>query len=100
YTNGSKRWGSNLTFQFLQPLLRGAGRKVRLESLTQQERNVLYSVRSFAHFPKRFWTGIAVQNSGYLDLLLAIQTLRNNQENLKRQEETFRLYNETFLAGR
>jgi outer membrane protein TolC len=100
YTNDSKRWTSNLTFQFLQPLLRGAGRKVRLESLTQQERTVLYTVRTFARFRKQFWAGIAVQNNGYLDLLLAIQTLRNNQENLKRQEETFRLYNETFLAGR
>ena len=100
YTNGSKQWSSNLSFRFLQPLLRGAGRKVRLESLTQQERNVLYSVRDFARFRKQFWAGIAVQGGGYLDLLLAIQTLRNNQENLKRQEETFRLYNETFLAGR
>lgn len=100
YTNGSKQWSSNLTFQFLQPLLRGAGRKVRLENLTQQERNVLYEVRDFARFRKQFWSGIAVQDGGYLDLLLAIQTLRNNQENLKRQEETFRLYNETFLAGR
>jgi len=36
--------GSNLTFQFLQPLLRGAGRKVRLESLTQQERKILVLV--------------------------------------------------------
>jgi len=100
YTNGSKKWGSNLTFQFLQPLLRGAGRKVRLENLTQQERNVLYSVRTFARFRKQFWAGVAIEGNGYLDLLLAIQTLRNNQENLKRQEETFRLYNETFLAGR
>ncbi|MBC7853349.1 MAG: hypothetical protein IAF94_07940 [Pirellulaceae bacterium] len=100
YTNGSKQWNSNLSFQFLQPLLRGAGRKVRLESLTQQERNVLYAVRDFARFRKQFWAGIAVQDGGYLDLLLAIQTLRNNEENLKRQEETFRLYNETFLAGR
>ncbi len=100
YTNDSKRWSSNLTFQVLQPLLRGAGRKVRLENLTQQERNVLYEVRNYARFRKQFWSGVAVQNGGYLDLLLAIQTLRNNQENLKRQEETFRLYNETFIAGR
>ncbi len=100
YTNGSKQWSSNLTFQFLQPLLRGAGRKVRLENLTQQERNVLYSVRDFARFRKQFWAGIAIGNGGYLDLLLAMQTLRNNQENLKRQEETFRLYNETYIKGR
>jgi outer membrane protein TolC len=100
YTGSGKRWGSNLTFQFLQPLLRGAGRKVRLENLTQQERNVLYEVRDFARFRKQFWAGIAVQGNGYLNLLLAMQTLRNNQENLKRQEETLRLYNETFEAGR
>lgn len=100
FTNDQKRWGSNLTFQFVQPLLRGAGRKVRLEGLTQQERNVLYSVRSFARFRKQFWANVAVDNGGYLDLLLAVQTLRNNRENLRRQEETYRLYNETFLAGR
>jgi outer membrane protein TolC len=100
YTNDQKRWGSNLTFSFLQPLLRGAGRKVRLESLTQQERNVLYAVRSFARFRKQFWANVVMDNGGYLDLLLAVQTLRNNRENQRRQEETYRLYNETFLAGR
>ncbi|MGV3609039.1 MAG: hypothetical protein ACO1RA_21720 [Planctomycetaceae bacterium] len=100
YNNGTKRWGSNLRFSLLQPLLRGASRRVRLEGLTQQERNVLYSVRNFARFRKQLWASTAIQGGGYLDLQLALQTLRNNEANLKRQEETFRLYNETFLAGR
>src|SRR5262249_11281530 len=36
---------SNLLVSFMQPLLRNAGRQVRLESLTQGERDVLYAVR-------------------------------------------------------
>jgi outer membrane protein TolC len=103
YTGDTRRFSSNLLISLIQPLLRGAGRKVRLEALTQQERNVLYTVRDFARFRKRFWTNIAIDsgnNGGYLNLLLALQTIRNNQANLKRQEETYRLYNELFLGGR
>ena len=44
------RVSSSFAFQLIQPLLRNAGRAVRLESLTQSERAVLYSVRSFARF--------------------------------------------------
>jgi outer membrane protein TolC len=92
--------GSTFTATLLQPLLRNAGRQVRLEGLTQAERDVLYAVRNYARFRKQFWAGIAVENGGYLDLLLALQTLRNQQSNLKRQEETYRLYNELFRGGR
>jgi hypothetical protein len=182
-----------LTVTLLQPLLRHFGRKVRLESLTQAERNLLYAVRDFARFRKQFWAGIAIggstggtgtviggeaaalgggvavlgggaattapsvtgaaaaapavtttpggtgaraaapgavvatgapgaaaaapaaiavtcgggagaafgggalqvgafQGNGYLDLLLAVQTVRNNQDSLKRQEKAYRYY--------
>jgi hypothetical protein len=80
--------------------LRGAGRKVRLETLTQAERNTLYAVRDFARFRKQFWTNVAIDNGGYLELLLAVQTIRNNEANLKRQEETYRLYYQLFSGGR
>ena len=100
FTGDTQQIRSNLAINLIQPLLRGAGRKVRLESLTQAERNVLYSVRDFARFRKQFWATTAVQSGGYLDLLLAIQTIRNNQENLKQQSETYRLYNELFQGGR
>ena len=100
YANGNTQVKSNLVFTVTQPLLRNAGRKVRLESLTQAERNVLYAVRDFARFRKQFWAQTAVQNGGYLDLLLSVQTVRNAQENLKLQEESFRLYNELFRGGR
>jgi outer membrane protein TolC len=91
---------STLLIQLIQPLLRNAGRAVRLEALTQAERDVLYAVRDFARFRKLFWAGVAVQDGGYLDLLLALQTLRNNEANLKRQQETYRLYTELFRGGR
>jgi hypothetical protein len=52
-----------LTVTLLQPLLRHFGRKVRLESLTQGERNLLYAVRDFARFRKQFWAGIAIGGS-------------------------------------
>ncbi|WP_010037928.1 TolC family protein [Gemmata obscuriglobus] len=91
---------SNLLLSLTQPLLRNFGRQVRLEGLTQAERDVLYAVRDFARFRKRFYVSVATQSGGYLDLLLAVQTLRNSEANLKRQEETYRLYNELFRGGR
>jgi hypothetical protein len=60
YSGGSSQVRSNLAVSFVQPLLRGAGRKVRLEALTQAERDTLYAVRQFARFRKSFWAGVAV----------------------------------------
>lgn len=97
---GSKQVRSNILISAVQPLLRGFGRKVRMESLTQAERDVLYSLRDFVRFRKQFWSDVAIQNGGYLDLLLAVQTIRNNQANLRQQEQTYRLYNELFAGGR
>jgi outer membrane protein TolC len=100
FTGGQRRFRSDLFIQLIQPLLRGAGRRVRLESLTQAERDTLYAVRNFARFRKSFWADVAVRSGGYLDLLLALQTIRNSQANLRQQEETYRLYNELFVGGR
>ena len=43
---------SILAAAITQPLLRGSGRKVALENLTQAERNVLYQIRTFNRFRK------------------------------------------------
>jgi outer membrane protein TolC len=82
----------------IQPLLRGFGRDVRLENLTQAERELLYAVRTYARFRKLFWAGIAVQPDGYLGLLLQVQNLRNARENLQAQEENY-LRTEFALKG-
>ena len=45
---------SSLPLTFFQPLLRGGGRAVTLEPLTQTERNLLYQARTFAQFRQQF----------------------------------------------
>ena len=45
---------SSLPLTFMQPFLRGGGRAVVLESLTQAERSLLYQVRTFAQFRQQF----------------------------------------------
>jgi hypothetical protein len=59
---------SFLPLTLVQPLLRGGGRAVTLEALTQAERNLLYQVRLFAKFRQEFTVatliGGSVQNFG------------------------------------
>jgi outer membrane protein TolC len=49
---------SVLSATFAQPLLRGRGRKIVLENLTQAERNALYQIRSFNRYRKTFVVSI------------------------------------------
>lgn len=46
---------SIINLDLIQPLLRGGGRAVTLEPLTQVERNLLYEIRSYARFRKEFF---------------------------------------------
>ena len=65
---------------FTQPLLRGAFRYVRLESLTQAERDLLYQVRDFARFRRQFYVDITER---YLGLLTQTQAIRNSETNVE-----------------
>ncbi|HUP79822.1 MAG TPA: TolC family protein, partial [Pirellula sp.] len=78
---GTNSAGSNglLVSSFTQPLLRGAFRHVRLENLTQAERNLLYDVRNFARFRRRFYLDTS---SSFLNLLTQVQSIRNAQVNI------------------
>ncbi len=104
FTGHTQTATGNIGVTFLQPLLRGFGRQVRLESLTQAERDTLYAVRDFARFRKQFWAGVAItdgaRGGSYLNLLLAVQQIRNAQTNLKAQEENLRLFEEKFRGGK
>jgi hypothetical protein len=55
---------SNLNFNAFQPLLRGGGEAVALESLTQAERNLLYQIRNYARFRKELYVAIASNSGG------------------------------------
>jgi outer membrane protein TolC len=90
---------SNLIATFSQPLLRGAGRWVRLEGLTEAERSVLYAARDFARFRKGFYVNLTtVQRGGYLGLLLQLQTVRNRESDLKAQEQNYFMHEALYRA--
>jgi outer membrane protein TolC len=55
---------STINLDLVQPLLRGSGRAVALEPLTQAERNLLYEIRTFARFRKTFYVAIAGGGGG------------------------------------
>jgi hypothetical protein len=56
---------STINLDLIQPLLRGGGRAVTLEPLTQAERNLLYEIRLFARFRKEFYVFIAGGGAGF-----------------------------------
>ncbi len=75
-----------------QPLLRGAGRKVALENLTQAERNTLYQVRTFNRYRKEFVTSIISDyylvlqlNDSYLNARDYYRALLEMHENLQKR---------------
>lgn len=73
-----KTAGSTLSFSIFQPLLRGAGREVAAERLTQAERNVIYSIRDFSHFQNTFESEIVLD---YFRLLQQKDTIFNEYNN-------------------
>lgn len=79
FAGGFQAGSAALVTTFTQPLLRGAFRHVRLESLTQAERQLLYSVRGFARFRRDFYVDVV---SSYLNLLTRVQALRNLRTNV------------------
>ena len=103
---------SLVNFTLTQPLLRGAGRDIALEGLTQSERDLLGTLRSYAQFRQGFFTRVAIgeigvplpqRNSlgtslnvfsglagvnGYAGLLQQLQQIRNAEDNLELQVRT------------
>jgi outer membrane protein TolC len=74
----SRTAASILAVKIIQPLWRGAGRAVVTENLTQSERDVIYSVRSFARFQRTFAVSIA---SSYYRVLQQRDVVRNQASN-------------------
>ncbi|MFT7617765.1 MAG: outer membrane protein TolC [Planctomycetota bacterium] len=67
------------------PFLRGAGREIAYNNVTQAERNVVYAVRNFERFKRTFGVNIISQ---YMRLLRNYQTAQNEKENYKRRQVT------------
>jgi outer membrane protein TolC len=62
------------------PLLRGAGKHIVTEPLTQAERNVVYAIYEFERYKKTFAVDIA---RSYLDVLRQLDQVDNNAESYK-----------------
>jgi hypothetical protein len=54
---------STINLNFMQPFLRGGGKAVTLEPLTQAERNLLYVIRAYARFREQFYVNVAIGSS-------------------------------------
>lgn len=66
---------SALVGSFTQPILRGGGRKIAAERLTQAERDLLYQLREFTRFRQEFTVRIC---SSYYGVLQDRDVARNN----------------------
>jgi hypothetical protein len=72
---------SNLALSLAQPFLRGGGRAVTLEPLTQTERNLVYAMRSYMRFRRLFFVAIAAGPTtplGYTNNPYGLQGLSAN----------------------
>ena len=79
YTGNPRRSAvSTISFNLTKPLLRGNGRKIVGENLTQAERNVVYAVRDYSQFQKEFAVDIV---NFYFQLLQDKDFIRNNYAN-------------------
>ncbi|MBQ6158111.1 MAG: TolC family protein [Thermoguttaceae bacterium] len=113
---------TELSYNITQPLLRGAGRAVALESLTRSERRLLANVRQLALFQQGFYvsvltgsnpiaapaeggypgrfTGSAAVGNGYYALLRDQVQIRNEQQHIESLKDNLNQYEEYFKAGR
>ncbi|PYK99063.1 MAG: hypothetical protein DME19_10065, partial [Verrucomicrobia bacterium] len=84
------RVNSHLLGTLAQPLLRGAGYKVTMENLTQSERNLLYALRDFTLFRKRFSVDVATAYYGALQNRDAVRNSYLNLQNSRKNAERTR----------
>ncbi|MBN1392477.1 MAG: TolC family protein [Sedimentisphaerales bacterium] len=77
--------GSVLSATITQPLLRGAGRRIAQENLTQAERNVLYEIRSFNRYRQEFIVSIV---SDYYRVLQRRDAVANAENDYKLRVES------------
>jgi len=89
--------GSVLSATVVQPLLRGSGRLVVQENLTQAERNALYQIRSFNHYRKTFVASIVEE---YYSVLQRREEVANAKSNYDMQVESKRRLDMYAEAGR
>lgn len=89
--------GLNGDASVTMPLLRGSGRAIVREALTQAERNLLYSVYNFESFRQSYAIDIASQ---YYNMLQTEQNLIALRDNSKRLTDNYKRAQMLYDAGR
>jgi outer membrane protein TolC len=79
------------------PLMRGAGREIVREPLTQAERNLAYAIRRFELYRQSYAVAVT---TAYYDVLEYSQRLKNALENERRLDKNSRRAEMMFEAGR
>jgi len=80
-----------------QPLLRGSGSRVVLETLTQAERDTIYQIRSFNRFRQML---VVDTMSQYYTVLMQFEFVRNAEQNLKILSTVYDQMEKLTAAGR
>ena len=79
------------------PLMRGAGRDIVMDPLTQAERDLVYAIRDFEHYRQTYAVSVA---NAYFTALRYEQVAKNSLENHRRLELNSRRADMMFKAGR
>ena len=97
---------SSLPIAFAQPFLKGGGRAVIMEPLTQAERTLLYEVRNFARSRQQFFVSILASQQpdaqggtgepsiGYLNVLSLYQQAENARITVASFQRALEIYSE------
>jgi len=88
-------WTGDLTVSI--PLLRGSGRDIVREPLTQAERDLAYALLEFERYRQ---THALAVTRGYYSVLRNAQTHRNSADNALRLEQNWKRAEMMFRAGR
>lgn len=76
----AKVLASALAASISKPLMRGAGRHIVRENLTQEERNMVYALRNFVRFRKEFTVNVA---QSYYNVLRDLDRVSNAERNYR-----------------
>ncbi|MEI6234911.1 MAG: TolC family protein [Planctomycetota bacterium] len=94
---GSDSYSSSALFTLTQPLLKGFGKTVAREPLTQAERNMTYRLRSFELFREDFTIEVIRQ---FYNLLREVQVVENNKQRFAQSDFQYRRAQALFKIGR
>lgn len=94
---GASSLGQQADMTISIPLLRGSGKHIVTESLTQAERNVVYAIYEFERFKRTFAVDIARE---YLNVLRQVDQVKNAENNYRSKIQSSRYSRRTADAGR